>query len=90
MVSFIPAQQDQAVDKTKTLLKMWRTLLDNRENSICNNPECKHSMKICPKCGRPLRLREGRFGKFGDAQGYGVKDDKCSYTTRHRLNSKQT
>ena len=75
--------------KPRLCSKCGAPSLDNRESSICNNPECKHSMKICPKCGRPLRLREGRFGKFWGCSGYGVKDDKCSYTTRHRLNSKQ-
>jgi DNA helicase-4 len=54
--------------------------LDERKTSTCNNRECNHSMKICSKCGRPMRLREGRFGQFWGCSGYGRKDDKCTHT----------
>lgn len=56
--------------------------LDERKTSTCNNRECNHSMKICSKCGRPMRLRKGRFGQFWGCSGYGIKDDRCTYTEK--------
>jgi DNA helicase IV len=58
--------------------------VDGRHESRCNNVECQHSMKICTVCGRPMRLREGRFGKFWGCSGYGLKEDRCKNTERFR------
>lgn len=58
--------------------------VDGRHESRCNNVACQHSMKICTVCGRPMRLREGRFGKFWGCSGYGLREDQCKNTERYR------
>ena len=57
--------------------------IDSRNESMCNNIACRHSIKICTVCGRPMRLREGRFGKFWGCSGYGLKEDRCKNTERY-------
>lgn len=48
--------------------KQVKTKVQNVENNIDN--------KICPRCGSPLTLRHGKFGKF-----YGCKNyPKCKFT----------
>jgi DNA topoisomerase I len=39
----------------------------------------------CPKCGRPLVVKTGRFGKFIGCQGYGDKENPCKYTTPYMI-----
>ncbi|MCL1044930.1 UvrD-helicase domain-containing protein [Shewanella electrodiphila] len=56
--------------------------IDKRSTSDCNNQDCNHSMKICDKCGRPMKLRKGKFGEFWGCTGYGIKDDQCSNTQK--------
>ncbi|MDG2953107.1 hypothetical protein P7M44_10750 [Bisgaard Taxon 10/6] len=51
--------------------------------SICQNPNCQNSFPICYKCGRSMRLREGKFGKFWGCSGYGIKDDSCLNTRKY-------
>lgn len=48
---------------------------------VCQNDNCLTCEKLCPKCGRPLRKREGKFGVFYGCSGYGIPDDPCSYTS---------
>ncbi len=57
--------------------------IDNVELSICNNPNCKKELDICDKCGRPMKVRSGRFGKFWGCTGYGIKKDQCKNTRRY-------
>ena len=59
--------------------------LDQRKQSLCNNGNCKHSINICAKCGRPMRIRESQFGKFWSCSGFGIKDDQCKYTERYKV-----
>ena len=59
--------------------------IDHRNSSICNNINCRHEMMICDKCGRPMKLREGKFGKFWGCSGYGIKNDKCENTRKHKF-----
>lgn len=56
--------------------------LDQREESICNNPSCKSMFKICEKCGRPMKKREGKYGDFWGCTGYGIKEDQCKNTRK--------
>ncbi len=58
--------------------------IDGRNQSVCQNPLCGHAIKICPVCGRPLKLRQGKYGKFWGCTGYGLEDDSCSYTAPYR------
>lgn len=48
---------------------------------VCQNDNCLTCEKLCPKCGRPLRKRDGKFGVFYGCSGYGIPDDPCSYTS---------
>ncbi|MDA7746011.1 UvrD-helicase domain-containing protein [Psychromonas sp.] len=54
--------------------------IDNHNGSVCQNSSCRETLKICFKCGRPMRLREGRYGKFWGCSGYGIKNDQCKNT----------
>lgn len=56
--------------------------VDLQRESRCKNPDCGTKIKICPKCGRPMRLRTGKFGQFYGCSGYGIKEDQCTYTER--------
>ena len=55
---------------------------DQEYDSKCSNPSCNHSMKICNKCGRPMSIREGKFGKFWGCTGFGSPDDQCTNTRK--------
>jgi len=57
--------------------------IDSRNKSVCNNIKCRDSFPICPKCGRPMRERKGKFGTFWSCSGYGLKEDRCL----HKVNS---
>ncbi|MFM5687476.1 topoisomerase DNA-binding C4 zinc finger domain-containing protein [Aeromonas caviae] len=39
-------------------------------------------MKICPECGRPMKIRNGQYGDFWGCTGYGIKDDQCKVTIK--------
>jgi DNA helicase-4 len=56
--------------------------IDKRSSCDCNNQDCRHSMKICEQCGRPMKLRSGKFGEFWGCSGYGIKDDQCKNTRK--------
>jgi len=56
--------------------------LDQRGSSVCNNLNCRDTMKICSVCGRPMKLRDGKFGKFWGCSGYGISDDQCKHTEK--------
>ena len=70
--------------KPRVCKKCGAPSIDGETCSDCQNIACGHSFKICPKCGRPLTLREGKFGKFWGCSGYGIKDDQCKYTEKHK------
>lgn len=57
--------------------------VDSRSASTCNNVACGLSIKICEKCGRPMKLRKGAFGEFWGCTGYGIKEDQCKQTRNH-------
>ncbi|MDN2662643.1 UvrD-helicase domain-containing protein [Psychromonas sp. 14N.309.X.WAT.B.A12] len=56
--------------------------IDKLHASECNNQACNHAMKICEKCGRPMKLRSGKYGEFWGCTGYGIKDDQCKHTAK--------
>jgi len=57
--------------------------VDRRSSSDCNNQDCGHTLKICEKCGRPMKKRTGKYGEFWGCSGYGIKDDQCKNTAKH-------
>jgi DNA helicase-4 len=56
--------------------------VDSRYTSTCNNVACGNSIKICDICGRPMKLRHGKYGEFWGCTGYGIKDDQCKNTNK--------
>lgn len=70
------------VGKARVCEKCEAPSIDRENESLCNNKDCGNSIKICNKCGRPMRMREGKFGKFWGCSGYGIKDDQCTNTTK--------
>ena len=69
------------VGKARVCEKCAAPSFDMRSHSQCNNPACNNQLKICEKCGRPMKLRRGKFGEFWGCSGYGIKDDQCTYTS---------
>jgi len=60
--------------------------IDDKTNSVCTSESCEEKLKLCPKCARPMVLRQGSFGEFYGCSGYGLKDDPCKKTIK--INSK--
>jgi DNA helicase-4 len=56
--------------------------IDGKTVSLCQNPHCQEKLKLCIKCGRPMKLRVGQHGDFWGCSGYAVKEDQCSYTEK--------
>jgi len=70
------------VGKARVCTKCRAPSIDKRNASVCNNIACSNTMKICDKCGRPMKMRNGKFGQFWGCTGYGIKDDQCKNTNR--------
>ena len=54
--------------------------IDGISDSKCNDIDCGQNMKICKVCGRPMKIRDGQYGKFLGCSGYGIQDDRCKHT----------
>lgn len=70
------------VGKARVCTKCGAPSVDGRSASVCNNIACVNTVKICEKCGRPMKLRESKFGLFWGCTGYGIKDDQCRHTAK--------
>jgi DNA helicase-4 len=70
------------VGKARVCAKCEAPSVDLLNTSECSNPGCKETLKICNLCGRPMKLRKGKYGEFWGCSGYGVKSDQCSNTAR--------
>jgi DNA helicase-4 len=70
------------VGKARVCTECGAPSVDNRDSSDCNNQDCRHSMKICEQCGRPMKLRNGKYGDFWGCSGYGIQDDQCRNTKK--------
>lgn len=71
------------VGKARTCTTCGAASVDGMTHSVCTNPACAGTMRICEKCGRPMKLREGRFGKFWGCSGYASAEDQCTNTGRY-------
>lgn len=71
------------VGKARVCSKCRAPSVDTRNASVCNNIACGNRMKICEKCGRPMELRNSKYGEFWGCTGYGIKDDQCKHTSKH-------
>ena len=65
------------VGKARVCEKCHSPSIDTRNESVCNNSLCGCKIKICPECGRPMKIRNGQYGDFWGCTGYGIKDDQC-------------
>jgi DNA helicase-4 len=72
-----------AVGKARVCTKCGAPSIDGRSASVCNNVACVNTIKICEKCGRPMKLRESKYGLFWGCTGYGIKNDQCRHTAKH-------
>lgn len=70
------------VGKARVCEKCHSPSIDTRNESICNNSLCGGKIKICPECGRPMKIRNGQYGDFWGCTGYGIKDDQCKVTIK--------
>ena len=57
--------------------------IDGKTDSVCNNMECRGTIRLCARCGRPMKKRNGSHREFWGCTGYGIKDDQCTYTSNH-------
>ena len=69
----------------RVCIKCGAPSLDYEEKSICNNPNCHFVIKICNKCGRPMKKRKGKFGEFWGCSGYGIVGDQCKNRERSKF-----
>ncbi|CUB06656.1 UvrD-helicase domain-containing protein [Marinomonas fungiae] len=70
------------VGKARICKKCGAPSVDTRYASICNNASCGQEMKICDKCGRPMKKRNGKYGEFWGCSGFGIKEDQCKNTEK--------
>lgn len=70
------------VGKARICTKCASPSFDREHDSKCKNPSCGHIMQICDKCGRPMDIRESKFGKFLGCTGYGLPHDQCKNTRK--------
>lgn len=66
--------------KPRVCEKCGSPSIDTRNQSVCNNSNCRNEIIICDRCGRPMKLREGKFGKFWGCTGYSLTNDQCKHT----------
>lgn len=71
-----------SVGKARVCVKCAAPSIDMRSKSRCNNPNCGNEMKICELCGRPMKIRQGKFGEFWGCSGYGITQDQCTHTVK--------
>lgn len=72
-----------AIGKARLCTKCSAPSIDDRSASICNNVACVNTIKICEKCGRPMKLRESRYGLFWGCTAYGIENDQCKHTAKY-------
>ncbi len=58
-------------------------MVDSKRESKCQNEQCAYSMPICDRCGRPMRIRRGKYGIFLGCSGYGLENDSCNNTREY-------
>lgn len=57
--------------------------IDIHGKSICNNQDCGSEKILCDLCGRPMKLRNGKYGPFLGCTGYGIEEDQCKNTRKY-------
>lgn len=71
------------VRKARVCSKCGAPSVDHRTESICNNMACRETVRLCERCGRPMKRRTSKYGEFWGCSGYGIKDDQCTNTSNH-------
>lgn len=54
----------------------------NKINGLRNELENGTIVGICPKCGRDLIIKSGKFGKFIGCKGFNVKGCRTTYNLK--------
>jgi DNA topoisomerase-1 len=92
------AHMEKDLDEIAQGKEDWKTLLRNfyqpfEENLKKKYDEVEHKKvadeptdKICPKCGKPLVIKQGRFGKFFACTGF----PECKHTESVEDKTKKT
>ncbi len=70
-----------SVSKVRVCGKCNSPSIDDRDSSKCNNPKCKHTINICPRCGRELVKRFKGKRYFWGCTGFTDSRDQCKYTS---------
>ena len=55
---------------------MNQQIFERLGEEMKNPSEAAKKVKKCPRCGSPLKLRNGKFGEFWGCTGY----PDCKYT----------
>ena len=79
---YVCSSKKACLNKPRVCKACGSPSIDNAHNSVCKNPFCGNQQKICPKCARPMTLRDGKYGQFYGCTGYGIKDDQCKQTVK--------
>jgi len=70
--------------KPRVCQKCGSPSIDYADESICSNPSCKAVIIICDVCGRPMKQRDGKFGKFLGCTGFALEKDQCKNTRKYK------
>ena len=52
--------------------------IDTNDRTICSDEACRNEKLICDRCGRPMKIKNGPYGKFLGCSGYGDPRDQCT------------
>lgn len=66
----LESQLDQIAKGEKDQISFMEDFYGNLENSIKKVAPAESETKTCPKCGKPMKLRKGKYGPFWGCTGY--------------------
>lgn len=70
-------QAEEYAEKMKNVpVYVWNIQTNVGTLSVSNDPNFQMR---CPRCGRPLEKRNGKFGEFYGCQGYRDETNKCTF-----------
>jgi DNA helicase-4 len=68
--------------KPRICIKCNSPSIDCENASVCQNPDCQESLKLCAKCNRAMKLITGQYGDFWGCSGYVSKSEQCLHKER--------
>lgn len=57
-------------------------MIKTKINELRSEVEVDTIVGICPKCGRDLIIKSGKFGKFIGCKGYAIKGCRTTYNIK--------